>query len=412
MTKKPYNPLKKKEYALILLTVLVILVFFTALGNTIPPNNGENPSIAQLVWQKTYGGIEDDRAFHATKLDEGYLIVGSTKSFIENSTVAIALWTDLDGNLIFNKTYPEEFGTEIRYATHLSDGFLLVGNIFSENGDINGLILRTNKTGEILWKKTIDGYGTNKLFSAILSEKDESVILLGTTTLSSGHITSWATKLDMDGQAIWDKNYQLGINSCFRAGVLAPDGNYIITGYSEQPSGDYDLLITKIDHDGKLLWERTNHQADGQKAFSIVQAIGGYLIVGDSQSLGSDTDGMTTKIDWDGNILWTKNFGGKAADSAATIVRSVDGNYLVGGFTFSFGAGNRDLWLFKITDSGDILWSCVQGDEAYQEVYQVIEAEENQYVLFGWTDPINQKELLGEAKYDFNIAKISPKNIK
>ena len=113
------------------------------------------------------------------------------------------------------------------------------------------------------------------------------------------------------------------------------------------------------------------------------------------------------KVDFNGNMLWAKTVGGKNADSPSCITPSKDGGYLVGGFTFSFGAGNRDFWLFKIDDSGQVFWSCTQGDAGYQEAYSVIEAGKNQYVMVGWTDPPGQPALIGKARYDFYIVKLS-----
>ncbi len=37
--------------------------------------------------------------------------------------------------------------------------------------------------------------------------------------------------------------------------------------------------------------------------------------------------------------------------------------------------------LFKIIDSGQVLWSVTQGDAGYQEAYSVIETGKNQYVM-------------------------------
>jgi hypothetical protein len=113
------------------------------------------------------------------------------------------------------------------------------------------------------------------------------------------------------------------------------------------------------------------------------------------------------KVDLNGTMLWAKTVGGKNVDSPSCITPSKDGGYLVGGFTFSFGAGNRDFWLFKIDDSGQVLWSCTQGNEGFQEAYSVIEAGENQYVMVGWTDPIGQPALIGKALYDFYVVKLS-----
>jgi hypothetical protein len=106
-------------------------------------------------------------------------------------------------------------------------------------------------------------------------------------------------------------------------------------------------------------------------------------------------------------MQWAETVGGKNADSPSCITASEDGGYLVGGFTFSFGAGNRDFWLFKIDDSGQVIWSCTQGNAGYQEAYGVIETGKNQYVMVGWTDPPGQPALIGKARYMFYIVNLS-----
>jgi len=78
--------------------------------------------------------------------------------------------------------------------------------------------------------------------------------------------------------------------------------------------------------------------------------------------------------------------------------------YLVGGFTFSFGSGERDFWLFKVDDSGNIPWSCTVGRSGYEEAYAVLKVAENEYVIAGWTNSI------GQGSYDFYVVKASVEN--
>jgi hypothetical protein len=166
----------------------------------------------------------------------------------------------------------------------------------------------------------------------------------------------------------------------------------------------------ELNASGDIVWNNTYGGEGSQKAYSIAKANDGYVVVGDIQLPNSATDAWVLKVDLAGNVLWNKSVGGKDADSAAHVTTVMDGGYLVAGFTFSFGEGNRDFWLFKISDSGEVLWSCTQGDKGFQEAYAVIEAD-NAYVMVGWTDPIGQTALIGKATYDFSIVKLGvPQN--
>jgi hypothetical protein len=68
---------------------------------------------ANVIWEKTYGGAADDRAFYAVTAGDGYLVVGSSKSIEPNATVGWALRLDKDGNAVWNQTFLEGSGTEL-----------------------------------------------------------------------------------------------------------------------------------------------------------------------------------------------------------------------------------------------------------------------------------------------------------
>jgi hypothetical protein len=399
----------------VLLAVLITLtISVSAAPTAYPPNADDNPitvSRANVVWQKIYGGSADDRAFYALPTSDGCLIAGSTESIVENNTVGWALRLDRDGNAVWNKTYLEGSGTELRFALNLTGGFLLVGNEFLPNGDVNGFVQKIDSKGAPLWNVTLGGEKIDKLLSAIAT--NDGFVLFGLTcSFGKGESSAWIVKLDLSGNVVWNKTYQGGLETAVRIGVMAPDGNYMAAGYTDlQGQSIYDFLLLKIDPSGNVVWHQTYSRAESQKAYSMTTAPDGYVIVGETESAQTSIDAWVVKVDFNGALLWDKTVGGRDADSPSYIAPSKDGNYLVSGFTFSYGEGNRDFWLFKIDKNGQVMWSCAQGDAAYQEAYGVIDVGENQYVMVGWTDPVGQPDLIGKATYDFSIVKIdTPKS--
>ena len=370
-------------------------------------SNLTNVSPANLVWEKVYGGQGDDRLFSAVTSGNGYLVVGSTKSILPNTMEGWAIMLDGDGNAVWNKTFLEGSGTELRYAINLTDGFLVVGNEYLPSGNINGYAAKMDPQGNLLWQTTIGNNQTDEFYSAIATP--DGFILLGLSSTSGGtNPQAWIVKIDGNGSVVWQKTYQFAEDSVVRAGVLTPDQDYMVAGYSDpRGEGNYSFLLMKIDSAGNLVWNQTYGVIGSQEAHSITLASDGYVIVGDTQIMGANIHAWVLKVNFDGKMMWSKTVGGKNADSPAYVTPSPGGGYLVTGFTFSWGAGNRDFWLFKISDSGQVLWSCTQGDAGYQEAYTVIPAGENQYVLAGWTDPPGQPALIGKAQYDFYIVKIA-----
>ena len=197
------------KYKVIVIFVIASLAFSFFAFSILNEGNSKAPLEAQVVWQKTYGGPEDDRAFYAIANSRGYLVIGSAESVSENATVGLAIQLDLEGNVVWNKTYVQGLGTELRYGLKLTDGYLLVGNQYLEGNDINGFVMKINDEGNILWNRTIGGERTNKLFSAIQST--DGFALIGITYPSeSSNSIAWIVKMDLNGNILWNNEYLTG----------------------------------------------------------------------------------------------------------------------------------------------------------------------------------------------------------
>jgi len=169
--------------------------------------------------------------------------------------------------------------------------------------------------------------------------------------------------------------------------------------------GPYDFLLLKIDASGSLLWNKTFGGTQSDKAYAVAAAPSGCVAGGDTRSKGEgDSDAWIIKVDLNGNLLWDKTSGGTGFDMPKCITVSNYTGYLIGGFTFSFGNGERDFWLFKVDDSGNTPWSCTVGRSAFEEAYGILEVEENEFVMVGWTNSI------GQGTYDYYVVKISIAN--
>lgn len=387
------------------------LLGISVIENSFPKLTGTSVSVspANVIWKKEYGFVgDDDRAYSALPVGNGYLVVGSFESNETGVTVGWALRLDADGNVIWNQTFLDGSGIELRCAFNLTDGFLLVGNEFLPYGDENGYAAKITSQGALIWQTPIvGGENVNKLFSAIATQ--DGFVLLGLTfSNANGKSNSWVVKIDTKGNVVWNKNYGNTTDTAATNGVLAPDGNYMVAGYANSRGyNNYAFLLMQINSNGTMLWNKTYGETGSQEASAMTKAPDGYVIVGDTQTAHGNIHAWVIKVDWNGTMLWAKTVGGKNADSPYFVTPSEDGCYLVGGFTFSFGSGNRDFWLFKIDDSGQVLWSCTQGDAGFQEAYSVIQTGKNQYVMVGWTDPPGQPALIGKARYMFYIVNLS-----
>jgi len=128
------------------------------------------------------------------------------------------------------------------------------------------------------------------------------------------------------------------------------DGGYIVAGYTDSFGAGGDVYVLKLDANGNKVWERTFGGSDFDLAFSIQQTSdGGYIVAGYTDSFGAGGwDAYIVKLDANGNKVWERTFGGSGYENAYSIQQTSDGGYIVAGWTGSFGAGGRDVYVLKL----------------------------------------------------------------
>jgi hypothetical protein len=359
---------------------------------------------AAVVWERTYGGEGDDRAFYAATVADGFLVVGSSTSFQQDKTSAWVLRLDSEGNVLWNRTFLEGAGSEFRFILCLDDGFVLVGNVFQSSGNTDGYVVKVDDEGKTSWNVTLGGEEVDKLFSA--TETQDGFVLVGLTYSFGADSEVWVVKIDGDGNEVWSKTYGGAMEDAGRAVAPIEGNHYFVAGYTNSMgNGDYDFLLLRIDASGNMVWNKTYGGIESDKAYAIAETAGGCVAVGDTRSKGEgESDAWIIKVDANGNLVWDKAVGGGGFDMPTCIAVSNYEGYLAGGFTFSFGNGERDFWLFKVDDSGNLVWSCTVGRSEFEEAYAALEVAENEFVMAGWTNSI------GQGHYDFYVAKISVEN--
>ena len=167
------------------------------------------------------------------------------------------------------------------------------------------------------------------------------------------------------------------------------DGGYIITGTTRSfGAGDVDVWLVKTDASGDMQWDRTFGGSSGDYGYSVRQTTdGGYIITGFTLSYGAGgRDVWLIKTDASGNLQWDKPLGGYDLDEGRSVQQTSDGGYVIIGFTDSYGAGDEDVWLIKTDASGDYEWTRLYGGHGSDIGISVQQTSDYGYVVAGYTD--------------------------
>lgn len=135
---------------------------------------------------------------------------------------------------------------------------------------------------------------------------------------------------------------------------------------------------------------------------------GGYILAGGT----NPTYAQVIKLNGQGQPQWAHNFGGDEDNEGAMAVLSTrDGNFVAAGFSYSYGAGDSDGWVFKLDRAGEIMWQQTFGWTSYDLFLDVAETPDGGLILAGAADPLaNQNIDMWAMKLDANGAPLWQKH--
>lgn len=150
------------------------------------------------------------------------------------------------------------------------------------------------------------------------------------------------------------------------------------TGTSLQRGG----VHYKIDSTGSTVW---THTTGNDIYYTALVESDTALIMGGERKTGFMSDALVAHLNSEGDTLWTATYGGIAID-AFTVLASGEQGLLAGGYTYSYGGGNADMWLVRIDDKGDTLWSRTYGASGNDRATAIMALPDSGWLVAGWTE--------------------------
>jgi gliding motility-associated-like protein len=123
-----------------------------------------------------------------------------------------------------------------------------------------------------------------------------------------------------------------------------------------------------------------------ETAQSIIEIAGGDMIIGgQTTSFGAgDADLFLTRMTKDGEIIWSKTYGGSAYEQFRRMSLALDGTILLAAQTNSFGNYQGDAVAMKIDLNGDVQWASKFSEAGYYSLgLDIVNTTDNGYILSG-----------------------------
>ena len=243
------------------------------------------------------------------------------------------------------------------YILACSDGgYLQIGETGFIPNSAKILVVKTNQTGSLIWKKEFGSSGNNLGNSAI--ETSDGYIICGSLNKNSVLI-----KLDkMDGSPLFTESINNGGNDAFENLIMTANG-IVAVGYvnAEDNTNTFytegEGYITFLNSNG-VKQNGININQYLAQAYRIESLNNQFYISGLTENAN---DYGLIKIDSIGNVIWNKKYGGTSADHCFGMDMGDDGSIFLTGHTLS-GTENWDTYTMKIDTSGNQIWETKAGN--------------------------------------------------
>ena len=206
------------------------------------------------MWQKTYGGSGDDNISSMEQTtDGGYIIGVASNSFWTDDYDFWVLKLDSNGSVLWQKTYGGEEDDYLHSVHQTTDGGYIVGGWTKSfgAGDYDFWILKLDSNGNVLWQKTYGGSQLDRVTSLKQTSDDGYIVAGFTKSFGAGENDIWVLKLQANGDIVWQRTY--GGNSSEYPYTIDQtiDGGFILGGKTYSFS-DGGYLLLKLNSNGDI----------------------------------------------------------------------------------------------------------------------------------------------------------------
>ena len=300
------------------------------------------------------------------------------------------------------------------------------------NGYYDGMIIKYDENGVLQWAKSVGDSAEEYIYSIAEGKNKEIIAVGGTRSLTielengeiltnKGTMDGMMLKYDETGVLLWANLIGGDDYDCIDSVDSTSDGGFFVGGRFSSSSldleneitlngnSDSDGMIIKYDEKGIAQWAKTIGETGGiEQVESVIQTNdGGYVVGGWLQSgiidLGNgvilDThgsaDGMIIKYNENGVAQWANTIGGTSSDYIYSVSETSDGGIIAGGMFYanSINLGNGIIltrngssegMIIKYDEKGIVQWAKTIGGNGSDYIYSVAETIDEGYVAGGY----------------------------
>jgi hypothetical protein len=269
----------------------------------------------------------------------------------------------------------------------LFDGAIISGSTSITGGSVDGLLLRVNERGDVLWRKVFGGTGLDLIFSAVPDGADGFVCVgfkAPTGAAGMKAMDGWILRIDAKGNLTWEKTYG-GEGEDRLTGIRKTSNGWIAAGHREM-NGKIQAWVLRVDQNGKEQSSWSYDSSLPSKGLDVLPvADGGFVFAGGEGEERETSDGFVVRVDANGRKLWQHPIGGAGFQVGYHLQQFPDGSFLVIGYGATDKRTDHDAFVMRITPQGKILYHNNFGGSTHDRATNALVLENDVLIVVGQT---------------------------
>jgi hypothetical protein len=385
--------------SILLIALLVVSVIAVFLNTQQVDNAGK----LRLEWQQVLPGVEGWSIIQTS--DGGYLVLGKNSSIVtinglqeySGKNDAVLVKTDVNGNILWHRIYPL-LGSNSRRIEVIETSdrcYAFGGTLYNDSEPSQCYLTKVDDEGNTLWNRTYAGPTIHTDVESVqltdfLQLDDGSYIIIGAYKANFYHFGTYYVKVDSSGNL--QLNTTLGTVSLGSPGSImsASDDAFVIrTGFAGRGGSGSYFNLAKIDLNGTVIW-KTKYFEENSRSSSgrggAQTSDGGFMLFA-RISYGNEYGLWVVKTDSQGNMLWNRTY--DEMGSIQSVGQTSDGGIIFGGRAkdgnlTDYGEGK--VWIVKVDALGNIEAQIKTGgpvSEQGSNINKILQVSDGGYICVG-----------------------------
>ncbi|MBN2333962.1 hypothetical protein JXL21_00280 [Candidatus Bathyarchaeota archaeon] len=197
-----------------------------------------------VLWERTYGGANDDRGFGLAECsDGGFIVAGVANRYTPDQKIYLVK-TFSDGTLDWETQIGDSgYETSGGDIIALSDGYLIVGYIAPSGGDSDVYLVKTDLSGVVEWTETYGG-PDDDCGNSITALSGGGYAIAGFTYTGSD-MDTYVIIVDSEGDILASATYG-GTGNENASEIAETEDGYVVTTYTKSFSSSFDVYVLDI----------------------------------------------------------------------------------------------------------------------------------------------------------------------